>query len=338
MTIKEIAKEIGMSPSSVSRALSDYAHTSDETKEKVRAAAEKLGYRHNSLASGLRKNKSNIIGLIVPRISMPFQAAIITSIQNELQEFGYNAIVCQSNESPEVEKKMVEILYGFRVEGIIISSSIYTEDFSHFRDTLRDEIPLVFYDRVPVNFQAHKIKGNDYEGAFEATSHLIDQGCKRIVHVGGVQTCSIYSDRFLGYKDALKKANIPFDKKYVFFQELTWPNAIKVCEAVFDKKNKNCYPDGMFLSNDTTALAVISYAKKHNISVPNELKVIGYSNDDRVNISEPSLSSVEQFPYDMGKESAKLMMDLIQKKIKPGKNFISITTPIELKVRKSSSK
>jgi LacI family transcriptional regulator len=336
LTIKEIAREIGMSPSSVSRALNDYVHTSKETKEKVAEAAFRLGYRHNALASGLRNNKSNIIGLIVPRISMPFQATIITAIQNKLHEFGYNVIVCQSNESPEIEKNLVEILYGFRVEGIIVSSTIFTEDFTHFKDSLRGEIPLVFYDRIPVNFQAHKIRSDDYKGAFDATNHLIEQGCKRIVHIGGVQTCSIYKDRFNGYRDALKKSDIEYDSKMVFFQELTWGGAIELCKSIFHKKN-SLKPDGMFLSNDTTALAIISYAKANNIAISKDLKIVGYSNDERVNVSQPSLSSVEQYPQEMGEAAAKLIMDIILKKLEPGKTFISITTPIELKIRKSST-
>ncbi len=335
MTIKEIAKEVGMSPASVSRALNDYPYTSEKTKALVNEAAKRLGYRHNALAAGLRNNKSNIIGLIVPRISMRFQGEIITAIQNKLQEFGYNVIVCQSNESPALEKKLVELLYSSRVEGLIVSSSIHTVDFAHFKETLKDKIPLVFYDRIPTHFQAHKVGGNDYQGAFDATSHLIEQGCKHIAHIGGPLTCSLYNDRFNGYKDALIKAKLEVDMNNVFFQELTWKNAIETCKSIF-KKDPSLNPDGIFLSNDTTALAVINFAKENKISVPQDLKVVGYSNDDRVNISQPSLSSVEQFPHEMGEQAATLMMDLIKKKLNPNNSFIYLTTPVELKKRESS--
>jgi LacI family transcriptional regulator len=336
LTIKEIAKELGISTSSVSRALNDYVHTSEETKIKVREVAARLGYRHNILASGLRNNKSRIIGLIVPRLSMSFQAIVVTAIQNKLQEFGYNIIVCQSNESPEEELKMVDLLSGFMVEGIIISCTTFTENFSNFNDNSRNKIPLVFYDRVPSNFPAHIIKGDDYQGAFKATTHLIEQGCKRIAHIGGIQTCAQYFERYKGYRDALIKGGVAYDDGLVLFQELTWENATKACKFLFNNEN-NQIPDGIFTSNDTTAHAVILFAKSNNIRLPNELKIVGYSNDSRVNISEPTLSSVEQFPNEIGEETARLMMDLIQNKIDPGRNFITLTIPVELMIRKSST-
>ncbi len=333
MTIKEIAKEIGMSPASVSRALNDYKYTSEETKAKVREAAQRLGYRHNALAAGLRNKKSNIIGLIVPQISMGFHSVVISSIQNKLQSFGYNIIVCQSNESPEVEEKLVEVLYGLRVDGIIVSSSIHTTDFSHFKETLANRIPLVFYDRVPKNFPSHKIKGDDYQGGFHATTHLIKQGCKRIAHIGGLLTCSLYPDRFNGYKDALESGGLAYDENMVYFQELTWDNAIETCKKIFAKKN---IPDAIFASNDTTAHAVLNYARTIGIKVPDDLKIVGYSNDERVNISQPALSSVEQFPREMGVQAAELMMNLIQKKFRLDRNYLTLTTHVELRERASS--
>lgn len=334
-TIKEIAEEIGMSTASVSRALSNYPHTSDKTKEKVKEAAQKLGYRYNALAAALRNNKSNAIGLIVPRISMFFQGAVITAIQNKLHAYGYNVIICQSNESPEVEKKLVELLYASRVEGLIVSSSIHTVDFSHFKKTLNGEIPIVFYDRVPMNFQGHKIIGDDFLGAYKATTHLLEQGCKHIVHIGGLLTCSLYQERFKGYKEALKDGNIDFDDRLVYFQELNWSNAFIACKAIFEQE---ITPDGIFSSNDSTALAVIKFAKENNIRVPEDLKVVGYSNDNRANISYPTLSSVEQFPNEMGKKAAILMMDLLNEKGKYSKNYISQVIPVDLIKRASSTK
>jgi LacI family transcriptional regulator len=334
ITIKDIAQEVGMSVSTVSRALSDHHHISEETKIKVKAAVDKLGYRYNALAAALRNNKSNTIGLIVPRISMYFQAVVITAIQNKLHEYGYNVIICQSNESPDFEKELVELLYKSRIEGLIVACSVKTEDFSHFKDTLGSDIPLVFYDRVPSNFPAHKIKGDEFQGAFMATSHLIEQGCKRIAHIGGPLICVQYEERFNGYKAALKKYNVSYDDSIVYFHELTKENALKVCEELFNSASP---PDGLFSSNDTTALAVNEFAKQNNIIVPQQLKIVGYSNDNRADIVSPSLTSVEQFPYEMGEQAATLIMDIIQQKVNPGRSYISLTTPVELVKRGSTA-
>ncbi len=334
VTIKDIALEVGMSTSTVSRALSDHEHISEETKARVNEAVQKLGYRYNALAAALRNSKSNTIGLIVPRISMFFQAAVITAIQNTLHKYGYSVIICQSNEDPEQEKKLVSLLHASRVEGIIVSCSIKTEDFSHFDDSVGSEIPIIFYDRVPNNYPAHKIKGDEYHGAYLSTVHLIEQGCKHIAHIGGPLSCNQYQERFDGYKDALKKHNMPFDSSMTFFHELNKENAMNTCDLIFKRDQ---VPDGIFASNDTTALAIIEFAKKNNLAIPGALKIVGYSNDNRTDISYPTVTSVEQFPHEMGEQAANLMMDLIQKRVNPGRSFISLTTPVELVKRASSA-
>lgn len=333
-TLKDIALELGMSASTVSRALSDHPHISRETKDRVKQAVDKLGYRHNALAASLRKSKSNIIGLIVPRISMYFQSAVITAIQNKLHESDYNLMICQSNDSPVLEKELVNVLYASRVEGLIVSSTLYTVDFSPFDVFSKANIPLVFYDRVPKGNAVHKIQGDDYQGGYQSTLHLLEQGCRRIAHISGSLTCRLYSERYAGYLDALKKYGIALDESMVFFHELTKENALKTCEVLFAEQP---YPDAVFTCNDTTAIAVLDYAKKIKLSIPGQLKLTGYSNDPRAQIIHPSITSVEQFPYEMGEQAATLIMDLIQKRTKDVRSFISLTTPIELIKRESSS-
>jgi LacI family transcriptional regulator len=331
--LKDIARELGVSTSTVSRALSNHPHVSQDTKERVRQAVDKAGYQLNAMASSLRKSKSNIIGLIVPRISMYFQSAVITAIQNELQKCDYNLMIFQSNESPALEKQLVSVLHALRVEGLIVSATLYTEDFSPFDVFSKANVPLVFYDRVPKGYSAHKIQGDDYQGGYKSTLHLLEQGCRRIAHISGPLSCSLYSDRYAGYRDALKKYNVALDESLVFFHELTSENALKSCNTLFAEKP---IPDAVFTCNDTTAIAVLEYAKKVKLSIPNELKLAGYSNDPRAQIIQPPITSVEQFPYEMGEQAAKLIMDLIRQKVTPGRNFISLTTPIEVVKRKSS--
>lgn len=331
--LKDIARELGVSTSTVSRALSNHPHVSEDTKERVKQAVDKAGYQLNAMASSLRKSKSNIIGLIVPRISMYFQSAVITAIQNELQKCDYNLMIFQSNESPVLEKQLVSVLHALRVEGMIVSSTLYTEDFSPFDVFLKANVPLVFYDRVPKAYSAHKIQGDDYQGGYKSTLHLLEQGCRRIAHISGPLSCSLYSGRYAGYQDALKKYNVALDESLVFFQELTHENALKACQVLFAEKP---YPDGVFASNDTSAIAVMEYANRIKLNMPEDLKLAGYSNDPRVQIIQPSITSVEQFPYEMGEQAARLILDLVRQKVSPGRSLISLTTPIELIKRESS--
>ncbi|PIQ22872.1 MAG: LacI family transcriptional regulator [Cytophagales bacterium CG18_big_fil_WC_8_21_14_2_50_42_9] len=332
-TIKDIAQELNLSPSTVSRALNNHPHISQETKKKVREAVEKLGYRHNAIAASLRNNKSNIVGLIVPRISMFFQSTVVTAIQNKLHEHGYNLMICQSNDSPALEKELVNVLYTSRVEGLIVAATLYTTDFSPFDIFATNNIPLVFYDRLPKNYPTHKIQGDEYRGGYESTTHLLEQGCRRIAHIGGPLTCNLYQDRYQGYQDALREYNIELDEEIVFFHELTKENALHDCLAMWQKGN---FPDGIFACNDTTAITIVEFAREYNISIPGELKISGYTNDPRTQIIEPPITSVEQFPYRVGEEAANLMLNLMQHKTEANKDYVAITTPIELVKRKSS--
>ncbi|MBF9254091.1 LacI family DNA-binding transcriptional regulator [Pontibacter sp. 172403-2] len=332
-TIKDIATEMGVSVSTVSRALSDHPHISEETKGRVRELAEKYDYRHNALAASLRNSRSNTIGLILPRLSQYFPSTVATAIQNKLHEYGYNLMICQSNDSPALEKELVNVLYASRVEGLIVSSTLYTSDFSHFDIFAKSKIPLVFYDRFPKNYEAHKVQGDDYTGGYQNTLHLLQQGCRRIAHISGPLTCNIYEDRYNGYLDALKKYEVPLNEGIVFFHELTRENALKTCEVIFSGSS---LPDAIFACNDTTAIAVLEYARKHHIRIPQDVMLTGYSNDPRSEITEPAVTSVEQFPYEVGDQAATLMMNLLRHKIKQEDNYVSITTPVEL-IRRASS-
>jgi LacI family transcriptional regulator len=332
-TIKDIAKEMGVSVSTVSRALSDHPHISEETKGKVRELVERHDYRHNALAASLRNSRSNTIGLILPRLSQYFHSTVATAIQNKLHEYGYNLMICQSNDLPALEKELVNVLYASRVEGLMVSTTLYTTDYSHFDIFAKSSIPLVFYDRVPKNYIAHSVQGDDYSGGYQMAQHLLEQGCRRIAYISGPLTSSIYHNRYNGYLDALKKENIPVDEELVFFHELTKDNALQSCEAIFSAAT---LPDAIFACNDTSAIAVLEYAKKHRIRIPEDIKLTGYSNDPRTEITQPAITSVEQFPYEVGGQAATLMMNLIQNKISENSSSVSLTTPVKLIKRASS--
>ena len=332
-TIKDIANKLGLSPSTVSRALNDHPHIKEKTKKKIKLTADKLGYKHNAIAASLRNNKSNSIGLIVPRITMFYQSAVLTAIQNKLHEYKYNLIVCQSNESVEMERQLVKTLYASRVEGLIVSATLHTIDFSHFDVFSKSNSPLVFFDRVPTDYPANKIDGDEYNGGLVATRHLLELGCRRIAHIGGPLHCNLYHGRFEGYKAALLEYGLSVDTKLVFSHDLTAENALKTGQKLFAKKP---YPDAVFACNDTTAVAIIKYAKTLGIDIPGKLKVIGYSNGPLSQIVDPPLTSVEQHTDKVGAEAALMMMDLINEKIKQGKSFQKVTIPIDLIKRNST--
>lgn len=333
-TIVDIAEELKLSVSTVSRALNNHPNISTRTKEKVKKMANKLGYRPNAIAAGLRNNKSRTVGLVVPRISMFFPATISTVIQNKLHEHGYHVLICQSNDSLEQEIALAETLYSTRIDALAVSSTLYTTDFSHFDIFKDNHIPLVFFDRVPKDYKVKVVKGDDYLGGYSVTEHLIERGCRDIVHISGPLTCNLYIERVAGYKNALRKHKIPFKKSRVFYQELTKENALLACEKIFAQAP---YPDGVFAANDTTAITILEYCRKINLRVPEDIKIVGYSNDPRAEIITPSITSVDQFPAIMGERVASALLELLQQPGTAPQRYSEELVPIQLIERASSA-
>lgn len=332
-TIVDIARALGISPSTVSRALKDHPFISQKTKERVKRQAAKMGYRRNVLAAGLRNQRSNTIGLIVPKISMYFQSSVITAIQHRIHASGLNLIISQSNDSYELEKELVNTMYGSRVEALIVSCTIHTTDFSHFDSFQASHIPLVFFDRVPRHYQAQVVRGDDFQGGYRVAEHLLARGCRRIAVINGLTSCNLYQDRLAGFRSALKKAKVPLDRSRLFSQELTAENALKSCERLFSRRP---YPDAIFAANDTSAIVVEQYALSLELHIPEELRIVGYSNDPRSAIIAPAISTVEQFPAEVGLKAAEAAIGLIAQKKASRKGFQDIITPVELIVRASS--
>lgn len=332
-TIVDIAAELKLSVSTVSRALNDNPNISARTKDKVKKMARKLGYRPNAMAAGLRNNRSKTIGLLVPRISMFFPATISTVIQNKLQEHGYNLLICQSNDSYEQEVALVNTLYSARVDALAVSTTLHTTDFSHFDIFKDNQIPVVFFDRVPKSYHARVVKGDDFLGGLTATQHLIEAGCRDIVHISGPLTCNLYVERVAGYKHALQRHKIPFRKSRVFYQELTRENALQACDRIFGQMP---YPDGIFAANDTTAITILEYCRTINLRVPEDIRIVGYSNDPRSEIITPAITSVDQFPSAMGEQVAAALLELLQQGPAQPQKYSADIIPIRLIPRASS--
>nr|WP_068887441.1 LacI family DNA-binding transcriptional regulator [Pedobacter panaciterrae] len=328
-TILDIAEALKLSPATISRALNDHPHVKHKTKSDVLKMAAQLGYRRNNMASGLRSNKTRTIGLIVPRISMFFHAEVITTIQNGLHKYGYNLIICQSNDSLEMEKELAEILLSSRVDALIAACTLSTTDFSHFDQLLQNGTPVVFYDRVPLNEQkAIIIKGDDFRGGYIATSHLAETGCKRIAHISGPLTSNLYQDRSAGFLKAMEQHKLSINEDWIFHQELTHTNAWEAMRKIFEGR---VVPDGLFTDNDTSAIAALEFAREKGINVPGDLKIIGYSNDPRTSIITPAITTIEQFPDEVGKKIVEMLMDLLKNNGNIiGEKTTSITIPVQL--------
>ena len=332
VTIHDIARELNTTASTVSRALQDHPRISKVTKEAVWDLAKKLNYQPNSIASSLRKGKGNTIGVIIPRIDRYFFSAVISGIEDVAYEDGYNVMICQSYDSIKREKAIIENLINGKVDGLVISVAYETIDISHFHLVQSKGVPLLFFDRVPDNIDASKVEIDDFAGAFKATEHLIDQGCKNIVHFAGPRHVSIYRNRFEGYKAALLKHNIPFNDQLVFDGVITKEKGSEAIEKIISMKPK---PDGIFSSGDFSALGAIVKMKELNIRIPEDIAIVGFANEPYAEILDPPLSSVDQHSTEMGQSIAKLFLEEVNANVSNVAPKRIILSP-DLYIRKSS--
>ncbi|WP_276482789.1 LacI family DNA-binding transcriptional regulator [Paraflavitalea pollutisoli] len=334
-SIQHIAAALQLSPATISRVLNNHPHVHEATRSKVMTMVEQVGYKRNVMASGLRTNKTHTIGLIVPRISMFVHTEIITAIQNGLHAHGYNLIICQSNDSLAIEQDLAQTLYASRVDAVIVACTLFTSDFSHFDVLTDNDIPVLFYDRVPVKpYPACIIKGDDFRGAYLATAHLVELGSRRIAYISGPMSCNIYIDRYAGFEQAMRQHRVDIDPDRIFYHELTVDNARKALHRLFARRP---YPDAVLCANDLTALTVLTFAKEKGISIPQELRIVGYSNDPRSSIVTPSITTVEQFPGRIGQ----VIVSEVLKLLKHGREGLlqemaPIVTPVEL-IRRMST-
>jgi LacI family transcriptional regulator len=307
ITIKDIAEKLNISVSTVSRALKDHPDISLKTREAVKELAKLLGYKPNRIALNLKNSKTNTIGLLIPETQHNFFSTIINGIEEVCYENDYNVMVFQSNESYMREVLNTQSLISNRVDGILASFSKDTHDFSHFKQILENEIPLVFFDRIIKGFGADTVSVDDYRGAFQAVSHLIDKGCRRIAIYSAPQHLIIGQNRLKGYKDALEAHGIPFTKDLVYACD-SYEDSIKISRSVLRKKDR---PDAIFAVNDISALGAMKVAKSLGISIPDEFKLVGFENSISSYLCDPELTTVDQFGFELGKSAAQLLMKRI---------------------------
>ncbi len=314
VTIKDIARELGISPSTVSRALKDHPDISPQTKKAVNELAEKLNYQPNIVALSLRQSKTNTLGVIIPELVHFFFSTVISGIEDVAYSAGYNVIITQSNESLQREKTDIKALFNSRVDGMLISVSRETNTFDHIEGILAKGVPMVFFDRVYENANSSMVIVDDLSGAKEATHHLIDQGCKRIAHLEGPPNLGITKQRLEGYIQALNDANIPINQELIVSCPLgTIEEGKSATEKLLKMSNP---PDAIFATNDPAAMGAMQAIKEAGLKIPGDIAVVGFSNWFFSALLEPPLTSVDQPGFEMGQEAAKLLIRQIEFKSK----------------------
>lgn len=308
VTIKDIAKILGISISTVSRALKNHPDISDITRNQVKELAKKMNYEPNALALSLRKSKTFTIGVIIPEIVHHFFSSVISGIEDVAYDRGYNVLVSQSNESYEREVINAQALLVNRVDGVLASLAKTTLDFDHFRNFINQGIPIVFFDRVCPELITDRIITNDEGGAFAATEHLINIGCKRIAHLAAPQNLLIGQGRLTGYLRALRQYHITYDPNLV----LHCDTRDLVIEKLPDFLQKFSDIDGIFAVNDSTAITAMQQIQKIGKKVPDDIAVVGFGDGPIALIASPELTTVEQKGYEIGKEAITLLLNKIE--------------------------
>jgi LacI family transcriptional regulator len=314
VTIKDIARELGISPSTVSRALKDHPDISAETKKAVNELADRLNYQPNIVALSLRQKKTNTIGVIIPEIVNTFFSTVISGIEDVAYEAGYNVILAQSNESYQREVTDMKALFNSRVDGMLLSLSRETTNFDHIESIISKGVPIVLYDRFYSNPNMSKVIVDDYIGAKEAVLHLIEQGCKRIAHLEGAPNLIISKDRLRGYQDALSESNLEIRDNYtIVCPNNSFEEGQRAAQKLLTLPHP---PDAIFASNDPMAMGAILAIKEKGLTIPEDVAVVGFSNYFFAQITDPSLTSVDQPGFEMGQEAARLLIRQIEVKDK----------------------
>jgi LacI family transcriptional regulator len=301
ITIYDIANKLNLSSATISRALNDSPVINAKTKKKIKQAAQELGYRQNNFASNLRKQKSHTIGVIIHELKSNFTTSVLAGIEKITTEAGYDLIIAHSSESKSKEIANANNLFHKRVDGLIASLSFETESLDHFQPFSDKGIPVIFFDRVEENLESTKVIIDNYKAGYQATKHLIEQGCKRIVIVTGNLKRNVYNNRFQGFKAALSDAGLDMPKELILIKDLSEQSGEEVAEQII---KMNPMPDGAFITNDFTAAICMKALKKRGVKIPEDIAIVGFNNDVISKIVEPSLTTINYPGVLMGEVAA----------------------------------
>jgi LacI family transcriptional regulator len=304
VTIKDIARELGVSPSTVSRALKDHPDISAATKKQVRELVERLKYKPNAVALSLRSRRSNTIAVLVPEIVHHFFSSVISGIEEIAQELGYNVMIFQSNEQYEREVQIVQNLASNQVDGMLVSISKTSRHFGHLTELMNEGIPLVFFDRACEEIEADKVVVDDFDGAFQAVEYLIRTGCRRIAHFSAPQHLQIGYQRKRGYITALEKNNLTPDEALMVKCD-TYEEALVTTPRIMKIEPP---PDAIFAVNDLTATGAMKVLKQLNFRIPEDVSLIGFTDGLVATVNDPPLTTVSQHGFEMGKKAMEMLL------------------------------
>lgn len=331
-TLKDIARALNISISTVSRALKSHPRISRDTQKKVKRTANEMGYLSVDMLGGQKQKSSNLIGVIVPKISYHLYAMAISGIESIAEAHGMHIIVCQSNESHEREKSLVKELISAGVNGIIASLASETKEFSHFKELKQMGMPLVFFNRECNDIITHKVTIDNKMASYEAVMHLIAIGCKKIAYLGGPEVLQINRDRVQGYTDALRDHDMEADDDHLVYSSFDRESTLTAARKLLYSPD---YPDGILTFSDQIAISVMLAAKERGIAIPEKLSLIGFNNEPIDELLEPSLTSIDQPGFRMGEESAQLLLKQLQD---PGTLYEKRILKSFLVVRSSTNK
>ena len=310
VTIYDIAKKLNLSASTISRGLRNHPAIKQATIERIQDAAKSMGYQQNPFASNLRKNRSYTIGVILPRFESTFMAAVVSGIEHVISSKGYNLVLSQSIDSVKMEEKNVKTMFNSRVEGLLISLTPETKGLSHLDVFFKKRVPVVLFDRVGQGAEClcTTVVINNRQAGYEATAHLLDQGCKRILYLGENQTCSVFGERANGYKEALIKYEIEYDPDLMIFDNLDEGSGSRTLEKILDMDEK---PDGIFAANDVSAVSLMTELKRNGFRIPQDIAMVGFNNGHVSRIVEPGLTTINYPAVEMGRIAASNLISLL---------------------------
>ncbi|MBQ7571395.1 MAG: LacI family DNA-binding transcriptional regulator [Bacteroidaceae bacterium] len=332
ITIRDIARALNISVSTVSRALRDSASISAERRRLIQQYAHEHGYHPNALAAALRTShalpKSNLIGVVLPEFEHYYFASILTAIEETCRENGYFVVAAQTGDSYERERRVVEAFHRQHVAGIIISQAKDTTEYAHIEAAIADGIPMVFVDRICTGVRTSRVVVDDYAASYAATEHLIACGCRRIAFLGSTMNLEISKNRFIGYRDAMHRHGLQVDERLV----CQCDNRGETESTVPQLMNLDEHPDAFFAINDDTALGVLYTCRGMGYRVPEDVCICGFTDSILARSSDPQLTTIAQRGRDVGRMGAQVMMDTISGAIPEG-HYVSRVVKTQLVVR-----
>ncbi len=334
ITIYDIARHLNISATTVSRGLKDHPTINKNTRKKIVAAARELGYRSNTFASSLRSKRTHTLGVIVPRLNSYFVATVLAGMEDVANKERYNLIISHSLESSEKEIANAHTMFNKRVDGLLVSLAYDTENINHFQPFFKRGIPVVFFDRIYPNNESTSIIIDNFKAAYEVTKHLIEQGCRRIMHLSGNMLRNVYADRLKGYKQALRDHKIPFTERLLYISNLTEESGTEAADHILKMKEK---PDAVFSSNDTAAVHCMIKLKAAGIKIPEDIAFAGFNNDPISKVVEPNLTTVNYSGYSVGEAAVTSLINHL-KGISSIKTTHKVVLRSDLIIRDSSLK